>query len=265
MYDTDGFMTASISQELYLTTTVNKIFREQITTTNRYSYANGRLSGYTTNRIGAHGVTTNTTASFTYDADDLVSKTETSTSVVHDPAIAKEIPASSTGNTRIWTYRKSQLVDYVEKSGSSELRPLTIQDGVVTKIGGLNYEVRYVYDSQQRVTKQDNFVEGRLNEYYLQTWTDAKPSSAALPQLKGFPRVSPVFEPAPAGVLATRKTFFWNSVSKTMYQYEESTSIVQTNAQGFIIGAIITTTHPNPAAASQDITATETCTYAGCQ
>ena len=263
-YNTDGYLMASLSEELYLTT-ANKTIREQITTTNSYSYTNGRLSGYTKTRVGAYGVTMNTTGSLAYDASgDLVSKTETNTSVVHDPAIAKEIPTSSAGHTRIWTYQKSQLVDYVEKSGASEVRPLTIQNGNVTKIGGSNYEVRFEYDSQQRVTKQENFVEGNLNDYYLQTWTDAKPSSATLPAFKGFPAIAQVSEFNQAGVSATHKTFFWNSVSKTMYQFNERTSVVQTNAQGFISGATITTTH-HPAASSQDFTTTETYTYTGCQ
>ena len=263
-YNADGFLTASTSQELYLTTT-DKVIREQITTTKSYSYTNGRLAGYVINRIGAYGVTAITNGSLGHDASgDLVRKTETIASVVHDPAIAKEIPASSAGYTRIWMYQKNQLVDYVEKSGTSEVRPLTIQNGIVTKIGGSNYEVRYEHDSQQRVSKQEHFADGQLNEYYLQTWTDAKPSSATLPAFKGFPAIAQVSAFNQAGVSATHKTFFFNSVSKTMYQFSERTSVVQTNAQGFISGAIITTTH-YPAASSQDLTTTETYTYTGCQ
>ncbi|GAB3226053.1 hypothetical protein [Spirosoma arcticum] len=264
-YDADGFLTASASQELYVTTTTNNIQKQEITTTTRYSYANGRLSGYVTTRIGAYGVTTHAIDSLVYDASgDLVSRTETNTTVVHDPSIAKEITANSTGPTRVWTYQKNQLVDYVETYGTSEGRPLTIQNGVVTKIGGSNYEIRYGYDNQQRVTKQEHFANGQLNEYYLQTWTNSRPSSAALPPLKGFPTVIPVPESIQTGVLASKKTFFRNSVSNAIYQYNESTSVVQANAQGFITGATITSTH-YPPASSQDVVTTETYTYTGCQ
>lgn len=263
-YNADGFLTASKSEELYLTT-VDKTIREQITTTKSYAYANGRLASYTTNRIGAYGVTTATNGSLTYDASgDLVSKTETNTSIVHDPAIAKEIPTNPTGRTRIWTYRKGELIDYVEKSGTSEVRPLTIQDGVTTRTGGSNYEVRYAYDGQQRIIKQEIFVDGRLNDYYLQTWTAAKPASTALPAFRGFPAIAQLPEFDQTAVLAIHKTFFRNSVSSVMYQYNESISAVQTNVQGFITGASIATTH-HPAASSQDVTTTETYTYMGCQ
>lgn len=262
-YNADGFLTASRSEELYLTT-ADKTIREQITTTKSYAYANGRLANYTTNRIGAYGVTTTTNGSLAYDASgDLVSKTETNTSAVHDPAIAKEIPTNSTGHARIWTYQKGQLIDYVEKSGT-EVRPLTIQDGVITKTSGSNYEVRYAHDGQQRVIKQEIFVDGRLNEYYLQTWTAAKPASAALPAFKGFPAIAQLSEFGQTAVLATHKTFVRNSVSNVVYQYNESISAVQTNAQGFITGASIISTH-HPAASSQDVTTTETYTYTGCQ
>lgn len=264
-YDADGYLTSSTSQELYLTTT-DKTIREQITTAKSYSYANGRLAGYTINRIGAYGVTMNTTGSLAYDAGgNLVSKTETTTNVVQDPAIATERPVNSTGATRIWTYRNNQLIDYVERADAAESRPFTIQAGVITKIAGSNYEVRIEYDSQQRVTKQEYFVEGQLNDYYLQTWTDAKPSLATLPPFKGFPTVGSIAELVQAGVVSTRKTFYRNSVSKTMQQYDESTSVVQTNAQGFVTNIASTTNHPNPAAAAQDFTTTETYTYTGCQ
>lgn len=264
-YDADGFLTASTSQELYIRIT-DKTAREQITTTTSYSYVSGRLSGYTIKRIGAHGITTTTTGSLAYDASgDLVSKTETNAHVVHDPAIAKELPASPTGIIRIWTYQKNKLIDYVERFGASEFRPFTIKDSVITKITGTNYEVRFAYDSQQRVTKQENFVDGQLTEYFVQTWTDAKPMAASLPSFKGFPAIVSVLEYGPKGVLASHEYFYWNSVSKTMQQYNASTYTVQTNAQGFVTNAVNTTKHPYPATADQDFVTTETYTYTGCQ
>jgi Tfp pilus assembly protein PilE len=266
-YNADGYLTASASQELYITvSTPTNTIREQITTTRSYSYANGRLSGYTTTRVGAYGITTTTTDSFLYDeSGNLLSKTEVSTYVVHDPAIAKEIPTNPTGPLKIWTYRANVLVDYVEKSGASEQRPLTIQNGLVLKITGTNYEVRYEYDNQQRLTKQEFYADGNLTDSIVQTWTNTKPSSVALPVFKGFPTAAQLTESGQAGVLASRKSFYWNSTTKTMEQYDEITYTMQTNAQEFITSAVILSKHPNPAAAAQDFTTTETYTYSACQ
>ena len=265
-YDATGFLTASTTQELYILTMPNKTYREQITTTDSYSYASGRLSGFTTKRVGAYGVTQTVTSLFAYDgAGELITKTQVISSVVHDPALVREPPGGVA--TRIWTYRKNQLVDYVEKSGGAERRPFTIQNGVITKMGDANYELRYEYDSQRRILKQENIDKGQLVEYYSQTWADAKPSSASLPLVKGFPAVPVNWDDnlSLAGVLATKKTFFLNPVSRVIYLYEESTAAVQTNPKGFVSKAVITTKHPDPAAASQDMTTTETYTYSGCQ
>ena len=265
-YGTNGFLTASTTQELYILTMPDKTYREQITTTDSYLYASGRLSGFTIKRVGDYGVTETVASAFVYDgAGELITKTQVISSVVHDPALVRETPGGT--STRIWTYQKNQLVDYTEKSGTTERRPFTIQNGVVTKMGDATYELRYEYDSQRRILKQENFDKGQLVEYYSQTWADAKPSSASLPLFKGFPAV-PVNgydNLSPAGVLATKKMYFLNPVSKTIYLYEESTATVQTNARGFTSGAVIMAKHPDLAAASQDVTTTETYTYSGCQ
>ena len=265
-YDATGFLTASTTQELYILTTPGKTYREQITTTDSYSYATGRLSGHVSKRVGAYGLTQTVTSLFVYDVvGELITKTDVTSTVVHDPAIAKETPGGT--STRVWTYQKNQLIDYIDKYGGVERRPYTIQNGVVTKMGDASYELRYEYDSQRRILKQENFDKGQLVEYYSQTWAGAKPSSASLPVFKGFPAVPVNWydNGSPDGVLATKKTFFLNPVSKAIYLYQESTATVQTNAQGFISGAVITTKHPDPAAADQDATTTETYTYSGCQ
>ncbi len=265
-YDATGFLTASATQELYVLTTPDKTYREQIATTDSYAYAAGRLSGHVSKRVGAYGLTQTVTSSFVYDAaGDLTTKTNITSTIVHDPAIAKEKPGADYSQT--WTYQKNQLVDYAENVGGTDRHPFTIQNGVVTKLGDASYELRYEYDSQRRILKQENFDKGQLVEYYSQTWAGAKPSSASLPVFKGFPPVSVNWynNLSPDGVLATKKLFFLNPVSKVIYLYEESTATVQTNAQGFISEAVIKTTHPNPAAADQDVTTTETYTYSGCQ
>lgn len=269
-YDINGYLTASASQELYVTvSTPTNTIREQITTTKSYSYTNGRLSGYETNRIGAYGITTKVTGSLAYNpSGDLVSKTETSTSTVHDPAIAKEIPGSSAATVRIWTYQTNQLVDYVEKFGNTERRPFTIENGLITKMvfpGTNELVVTAAFDNQKRLTKREEYIDGQLSRYDVQTWTDARPSSASLPGFSGFPAVAQLLESTQTGVSSSYKSFYRNTVSKTMEPYEERVSTVQTNAQGYVTNVVTTSKHPNPAAADQDFTITETYTYSGCE
>ncbi|GAB3491973.1 hypothetical protein GCM10027341_05570 [Spirosoma knui] len=266
-YDADGYLKASTSQELYVTiATPDKTIREQITTTKSYSYVNGRLSASVTKRVGAYGITTMTTDTFTYDeAGDLISKTETSTSEVHAPSIAKEIPTNSAGGTKTWTYQKNRLVDYVEQMGDVVQRPLTIQNGVVTRLTGSNYELRIETDNQQRVTKQEEYANGQLIRYYTQTWSDAKSPLSVLPAFKGFSVVLPASEFGQDGVLTSRKSFIRNDVTGAMEQYDETVYTIQASAQNLVDKVSSTTRHPNPAASSQDVVTTETYTYSGCQ
>lgn len=264
-YNAEGYLTSATTEELYATTT-DQVIQQQITLNRRFSYTNGPLSGVTTTRIGASGITTTTTNSFEYDeSGELRSKIETSSSVVHDPTKVKEMPSGSTGATRIWTYQKNQLVDYVERSGTSENRPFTITNGIITRIIGSNYEVRMEYDAQQRITKQETYVDGNLLDYFTQSWYDAKSSSVALPSFKGFPAAFSIIDNTQPTVLASHKSFYRNAVSKLIEPYEESLYAVQTNKQGFVSGATISVKHPNPAAAEQDLTISETYTYTGCQ
>ena len=264
-YNADGYLTASKIDELNQITSPTPI-EEKVTTTQSFSYTNSRLSGYTTTRVGAYGITTITIGSLAYDeTGGLHSKIESSSYVIHDPSKVKEMPGGSTGGTRTWIYQNNQLVDYVERSGTTEQHPYTIVNGVITKIIGSNYEIRLEYDSRQHVIKQEFYVDGTLNDYFTQTWSTAKSASVALPALKGFPNVIAVNDFQQAGVLTSQKTYFRNSVTNAIEQYQESTYTVQANSQGFISGATITVKHPNAAASNQDFTTTETYTYTACQ
>lgn len=264
-YNAEGYLIASKIDELNQITSPTPI-EEKVTTTQSFSYTNSRLAGYTITRVGANGITTITTTSLVYDeTGGLRSKTETSSYVIHDPSKVKEMPGSSAGGNRIWTYQNNQLVDYVERSGTTDQRPYTIVNGVITKIIGSNYEIRLEYDAQQHVTKQEFYVDGTLNDYFTQTWSTAKSASIALPALKGFPKAIAVNDFQQTGVLTSQKTYLRNSVNNTMEPYQESIYTVQTNGQGFISGATISVKHPNAAAANQDFTTTETYTYTACQ
>lgn len=253
IYTPDGYLTRMASDEFYVTTT-DKPIREQFTTTYKYSYANGRLSGYTVTRTNAQQTTT-TTFSYAYDSAGDVSQ------------IVNDNPSNPTGLSYVYIYQKNELVDYVEKSGTTERRPYTIQNGVITKmtIPGSNdtLVITATADNRQRIIKREEFVNGQLRQYDVQTWTDAKPATAALPPFKGFPTVTLSVFSGKVGVLATRSQFYWNAVSKTMQPYTESLSVVQTNSQNFITSAVTTVNHP--ATADQNYTTTETYTYTGCR
>ena len=264
-YDTDGYLLASTTDELYQTTT-DKVISEKTTMSQSYSYTNGRLSTRTTKRIGAYGITTSTTELFTYNSSgELITKTMSSTSVVHDPTIATEIPVGSGESQQIWTYQNQQLVDYVQKSGASEFRPLTLQNGLVTNYtlpgnqGGLS--VAYTYDNQQRVLTMDESLGGLPTNSYVQTWSDTKLSETTLPLYKGWPVVAPEY--GKEGVLLTKRQTYRNTVSGKTDTFSEQTTTVQTNSQGFITSSIISVKHPN--SSSQDFTTTQTYTYSGCQ
>jgi hypothetical protein len=263
LYAADGLLLMSLnSQERNTITLPTKTIQELITTTASFSYTSNRLSGYVSKRVGAYGITTTTVGKLVYDnTGDLLTRSEISTNVVSDPSLVKEIPIGSGSSSRVWTYQKGQLTDYAEKTDAGETRPFTIQNGLITKISGAGYEVRYGYDGQQRLIKQETFLGGKLNDYFTQTWADVKPASAALPAFLGFPvGISVLDALLPTGILATQTTFSLNPVTNVMVQYATSTSTVQANAAGFIGGATITTKNV-ASAASQDKTTTETYTY----
>ena len=266
-YDTEGYLTASTSQEKNTIVMGSKTTIEQVSVVSSYSYTNGRLASSHTRRLGAYGVNTTTTESYEYDNSGALVKKTAQSLYDYDPAVATEIPSSPTGPLQIWTYQKNQLTDYVEKSGTTEFRPLTIQNGVVTKASfpGAqgDYVATYEYDSQQRPTKWEEYIGGILNRTYTQTWSEAKPSSATLGNFKGWPLIGQEY--GRAGVLVTNKSFSLNTATKQMQEDSEQTSVIQTNSQGFVTDNSITIKRPNPASTAQDNVTTETYTYSGCQ
>ena len=266
-YDSGGYLTASNSLQKTTNLFAGKTTVEQVSVVSSYSYANGRLASSSIRRVGAYGVNTTTAESYQYDSSgDLVKKTSQDT-YDYDPVVAHEIPKSPMGALRTWTYQKNQLVDYVETYENAESRFLTIQNSVFTKItipgDQGEYVATYDYDSQLRPIQWNEYVGGVLKRSYTQIWSDARPSSDALPSFKGWPLLIQEF--GRAGVLATRKSFDLNTSTKQMEQYDEQTSVIQTNSQGLVTNNLISIKHPNSAAASQDQVITETYTYSGCQ
>ncbi|GAB4041793.1 hypothetical protein [Spirosoma jeollabukense] len=263
-YDAQGYLTKSDSQQKATNVFAGKTKNEQSSVVSNYAYTNGRLSSINTRRIGAYGVNTTISESYEYDGSgDLAKKTATLT-YHYDPAVATEIPLNTTPIQQISTYQKNQLVDYVEKSGSTEYRPLTIQNGLVTVFSTTpNFRTVWEYDSQKRQSKIADYVGDTLTRATTQTWSDAKPATAALPSFKGFPATIPSSDFGQPGVLSTYTYTVWNSINKKMETSVEQTSVIQTNSQGFVTNVV--TTAKNPAAVSQSYITTDTYTYAGCQ
>ena len=199
-----------------------------------------------------------TTAAYTYTYDNAGELTQ----------IVNSNPANPGGLSSIWVYRNNRLVDYVEKLGTAERRPVTIENGLVTRMtlsGSNELFLTAQFDSQQRMTKREEYKDGQLDRYETQTWADAKPSDEAVPKFKGFPTIDPASPySGRVGVLASRATFYWNAVSKTIQPFNQSTSTVQTNAQGYVTNVATVVTYANPNGAPSE-TVTETFTYAGCQ
>ena len=254
-YDAAGYLTASKSeQQNTITLQNNTIKTEQYTNSYSYSYTSGRLTQKAENYSGTSVSPSGSISTYEYDSNGNVASI-TSTGL------------SDKTYSTVWSYRNNQLVDYVEKKGTSEKRPFTIQDGLITKMvfPGTENElvVTAAFDNQKRAIRIDNYVNKQLTEYDVQTWTDAKPASASLPPFKGFPVPTPSSFDVQTGVLATKQHFYWNSVSKTMQLFSESTTTAQTNTQGYITSAVINFTYPNNS--GQSSVKTETYTYTGCQ
>ncbi|CAN5373327.1 hypothetical protein BH09BAC4_BH09BAC4_42920 [soil metagenome] len=263
-YDAEGYLTKIDSQQKATNILAGKTKNEQSSVVSNYVYTNGRLSGINTRRVGAYGVNTTVSESYEYDGTGDLAKKIATITYGYDPAVATEIPVSPSGGQQISTYQKNQLVDYVEKSGSTDYRPFTIQNGLVTMFSTTpNFRTVWEYDGQKRQAKIADYVGDTLTRTTSQTWSDAKPATASLPAFKGFPATIPSSDFGQPGVLATSTNANWNSISKKMETSVEQTSVIQTNSQGFVTNVV--TTAKNPAAVSQNYITTDTYTYAGCQ
>ena len=266
-YNSEGYLTALNSQHKTTAVFGTKTTITQISVTSSYSYTNGQLVQTNSRRIGASGVNTNTTELYEYDESGALAKKTTQEKYDYDPAVTKEneIPVSPVGPLYIRTYRKNQLVDYVQKSGTSEFRPLTFQNGLVTKLAlpgkQGDFIVTYTYDDQQRLIKRDEVLAGVPTNSFTQTWSNAISSEVALPSFKGWPITAPEY--GKGGVLLTKKESYRNTTTGQIDTYSEQNADIQTNSQGFVTNNVILVKHPN--FPSEDYTTTETYTYSGCQ
>lgn len=264
-YNASGFLTASTTETAEQTTrpdrTVSTSKRLSSTT---YAYTDGLLTRYETRDQNPYGVVTRSTVVLTYDTKgELLTKTDTRT-VEAVPTEAPEKPSASTPGQRIWTYQNGQLIDYVEKNETAESRPLTLQNGLVTKMvipGG--YTQQNTYDSQQRLIKSEEFVNNKLTGYYTQEWSNAKPAVSTLPVLKGHPVTLPEF--GETGVLARYNPYAMNSQTNAAQHLSEKTSTPTINAQGLVESTTGELRLLHPDAQPQRTVLTETYTYSNCQ
>ncbi|RAK03143.1 hypothetical protein LX87_01265 [Larkinella arboricola] len=262
-YDANGFLTTSASQTSEQTTRPNNtIHLQQRSSTTTYSYTDERLTGYEARDQNPYGVVTRSTVVLNYDVKgELLTKTDTRTPETV-PADAPEKPSGPV--QRIWTYKSGQVIDYVEKNETTESRPLTLQNGLVTKMalpGG--YTQQNTYDNQQRLIKTEEFVNNQLTGYYTQEWSNAKPAISTLPAFKGHPPMLPEF--GVTGVLSKYSPYAINSQTNAIQHISEKTSTPTVNAQGLVESTTgeIRLLHPN--ALPQRTALTETYTYSNCQ
>ncbi len=215
------------------------------TTTTTYAYTDGRLTSYSVVETGFNGLVTTRTSAYAYsDALEQVQQTE----------------QSGGGFSRIYTYKKGVLTDYLERNGTAETRPWTLANGVITTMtipGGL--VVRYSYDDQLRPTRLDEFVNGKQTRYTVWTNDAMKPGTEAQPVPKGFPVLQSPF--GRLGVQTSEKLYFINEQNAQTQFFHDTQATNQANAQGFVSRRTIVSRAQNPQTLPQSTTTTETYTY----
>jgi hypothetical protein len=250
IYTSDGYLLAinELTND-QTTNTSGQVILVKRTAKTTYAYNAGRVASYTTISTNNEGKPSTRTGTYAYDpATEQVRQTE----------------SDSPTFTRVYTYTKGALTDYVERNGATESRPWELKNGVITRYtipGGL--VITYQYDDQLRPIRRDEFVNGKQTEYT--TWTNdtAKPGTAAQPVQKGFPDLVPTF--GRAGVIRSEKKYFINGLTGQTQFYSDQETSSQANSQGFVTRRSGTTQFQNPSvAADMNTTTTETYTYINC-
>ncbi len=253
-YDAEGYLLTATSR------TVNRYVNasgqpatDQSVTTTRYFYANGRPVSYTQTTETDRSSTT-ATGTLEYDgAGNLLRHT-------------RSLGANAQS---VYMFSGDRLTDYVEKISGTESRPFTLQNGLVTSYtipGG--WRGTYEYDGQQRLVKMEEYVNGKLNSYYTQTYADGKPATTAQPALKGFPAVgypgNTGWYFGKPGVLTGKKQYYANSQTGQAQFFSESLVANQLNGQGFVTSATKQDQFKNPQTLPQVVNTTTTYEYTDC-
>lgn len=252
-YDPDGFLqTSEYTATDQFTDTKGQAVTDTHSSKLTYAYANGRLAGYTQQDVSSRGTTTTSSNAYEYDAAGNLTRLKRTL---------------GTNTTYAYAFDRGVLTGYVEISNGAETRPFAIQNGLVTSYtlpGG--WRGAYQYDGQGRLVKQEEFINGQLQSYFTQAYADGKPAAEAEPKFKGFPAVgapgsSPWF--GRAGLPASKKQYFTNSLTGTEQFYSETTWANRLNDRGFVENAVKTEAFKNPQTLPQRVEATTTYTYTG--
>lgn len=249
-YDSEGYLTKTTRQ------TIDRASRSvsgggptqtQRSLTTTYGYTSGRVTSYTTVETQLDNRPLTRLGSYSYNGDQ-----------------TQQVETSSTGFSRTYVYTKGLLTDYIERTGSTEIRPWTLKNGLITKmtlVGNYLSEITYEYDEQQRLIRRDEFLNGKPTGYTIYTNDPAKPGAVAVPAQKGFPDVVPVFgRPA---LETSQKQYSINLNGQTQF-YMDLSATHQANRQGFVTKRSVVSRPQNPQALPQMITTTETYTYTNC-
>ncbi|MCY7352256.1 MAG: hypothetical protein LH606_16600 [Cytophagaceae bacterium] len=280
-YNAEGFLTnyawlssARSSFSLNGNVTTEPVLEHSTNTT--YTYANGRVTGYTSKRVSPFGLTTNTTGTYEYDESGNVAKETRTTAYEIAPGKTPEMPAYPAGFQQTWLYRGNQLIDYTLKTANTESHPYTIQNGLVMKSVGPTGSFTCEYDDRQRLVRfEAKDANNQVNHYYTLAWDTGKPATEATPDFKGFP----VREVAVGhyGVWGQegRATFGRVELEKS-YQFfanYSGTQVVplgaftygnQTNGRGFPTSIAIESKDLSPGSSSPVTRKIETFTYSNC-
>lgn len=247
-YNPDGYLLTSITRSVERTSGagaagIPPLIQRSSTTT--YAYSAGKVASYTIVETRTDGQQATRTGTYAYDpATEQVRQTE----------------LSGNAFSRIYTYTKGILTDYVEQNGAVETRPWVLNKGVITRFtipGGL--VLNYQYDEQLRPIRMDEFLNGKLTNYYVWTNDAMKPGSEAVPIQKGFPILLQPF--GREGVRTSDKSYYINALNGQIQLVNDHQTVNQANSEGFVKSRTSTARPQDPLALPQVATTTETYTY----
>jgi hypothetical protein len=184
----------------------------------KYTYSNDRLATAEISYTNRKGVTSVENIKYLYNMDSVLSSRENSKP---DGTIA----TSSYDN-------KGLLTDYVVKSSTGTTQPYTIQNGLVTKIKEKLANSNFVYDENRHITKNEIYIDGKLNSYINFEYNNALRAELSLPKFKGFPIIKN--EMGEEGVADKFQYFADTAGDGKMQQGNESTFVNQKNSYGLI-------------------------------
>jgi hypothetical protein len=262
-YNAAGFLTSASSQTIMQTTLgLGNISTHQKSIQTTFTYTQDKLTAYMARTVNFSGLEIIVNGTFEYDAAGNVAKQTAVSTYSYDPATVKEVPTYPSGWQRTWIYNNKQLTDYIEKSGSTETHPYTIQNGLVIKATYLEHYILFEYDTQQRLTKYQVFQGGKLNSYYTQTWNEGKHFYESIPAFKGFPELQPIM--GKNGILKTFN-YYADYTGSGVAQLTSITNAVQLNGEDFVSQVVAEHKDLTPGMPSLTGSRTENYTYTGCK